>query len=164
VAPVAQRLEQKAAVGAGEIAALAVQPELRVVLYPMLQHFERRDLFPEEYLDEPSQSAARLAYWLMHPNEMDGAPAAVEPVGIVTRSLTRGACRFHVLRFRMLDGYWGAKDGWLLGLVGPFADGDQPYLGPAGAFSRLNDRDGQVTPAQLIDWYLGILKQEGAPI
>ncbi len=30
-----------------------------------------------------------------------------------------------------------------------------------GAFSRGNDIDGKVKPSELVDWYIGILRQKG---
>ena len=40
--------------------------QTRVLLYALLKHFERLDLFPKNYLDPKSQAESALAYWLMH--------------------------------------------------------------------------------------------------
>jgi hypothetical protein len=58
-------------------------------------------------------------------------------------------------------GHWAAKDGWLLGLAGPMQPGAEPYAEMPGAFSRAGDVDGTVTPVELVDWYVGMLKAKG---
>jgi len=41
-------------------------------------------------------------------------------------------------------------------------DGSEPpYSDMPGAFSRATDIDGKVKPAELVDWYVGMLKQQG---
>jgi hypothetical protein len=64
-------------------------------------------------------------------------------------------CAFYVYRYRMPEGHWAAKAGWLLGLAGPFAKGDRPYEGPAGAFSRCSDKQGTTSSGELVDWFIG---------
>jgi hypothetical protein len=163
IGPVGEKLARGLPVPPEEMAAVARTPQLRVALFPILLGHKKLELFPKEYLDEASQAESQLAYWLMHPNEAGDAPEELQPVEVVTRPLRHGPHRFHVLRYRMPAGHWAAEDGWLLGIVGPFADGDAPYVGPAGAFSRMDDKHGQTQPAELVDWYISLWKQKGAP-
>jgi hypothetical protein len=163
VRPLVERVRQGVAVTVDEVAALAAMPQLRVALHSVLQALHRLDLFPPQYLDEHSQAAARLAYWLMHPNELGGAPAEMQPWQIVTRQIAGADRRFHVLRYRMPPGHWAEDHGWLVGLVGPFGDGDPPYVGPHGAFSSIGDRTEHTDPSQLVDWYIDLCKKKGAP-
>lgn len=157
--PVGRKLAGNEAVAAEEVAALADRPELRPMLYSLLKHYERLELFPERHLDVRAQGEAMLAYWMMHPNEFQDAPERIEFVEAMERPLddegTKG--EFLVFRFRMADGHWAAGDGWLLGLAGPFFDGDVPYSGIAAAFSRASDRHGEVEPAEMVDWYVAVL-------
>ncbi|HUQ72627.1 MAG TPA: hypothetical protein VM165_24070 [Planctomycetaceae bacterium] len=157
--PIGYRLSKKEKVTADEIATLSRQPKFRPMLYRMLEHFERLDLFPSEHLSISAQGAGILSYWMMHPNELQDAPESIELVEEVKRRIRGGRASFLVFRYRMIPGHWAEKDGWLLGLAGPFFDDDLPYSGIASGFSRCGDKYGVVKPSELIDWYIGI--QEG---
>ena len=157
--PLAEQLEAKAVVSPEAVAALAAHPEVRVLLHALLVHYDRRDLLPPEHLTLPAQAEAILAYWLMHPNELQAAPTLLEPVVSVSRPLNGRTAQFHVLRYQMPPGHWAGTE-WLLGLAGPFFPDDPPYEGPAGGFSRAGDRYGVVSPESLVDWYVGMLQQK----
>ncbi len=137
-----------------EVEQVANQSFARPLLYELLKHFEKLDLFPQHLATQEAQAEAILAYWMMHPNELQDAPNRVELVEEVARKLDGQACSYFVLRYEMADGHWAAKDGWLLGLAGPFFKGDVPYSGVAGAFSRCGDKYGDTTAADLVDWYI----------
>ena len=160
--PLAQHFERKDQIGAEEIRVLATSPELRPMLYAMLVHYEALDLFPAEYLSQQSQAESTLVYWMLHPNELQAAPAAIELVEAVERSISDKPAMFYVFRYRMPDGHWAGTD-WIPGLAGPFVADDKPYQADAGGFSRSNDVAGKVAPSELVDWYMGIrAKKAGA--
>ncbi len=98
----------------------------------------------------------------MHPNELQDAPSEIQVVEEVDRDLQGERGKFLVFRYRMPAGHWAEKDGWLVGLAGPFFDKDVPYSGLAGAFSRCGDKFGEVKPLELIDWYIGIVTRKRA--
>lgn len=154
--PLAGRLDRKEKVAMDEIVALARQPQFRPMLYEMLKHFERLDLFPPEHRSIVSQGEGILSYWMMHPNELQDAPKAMELVEEVVRQLGQERVKFLVFRYQMPPGHWAAKNGWLLGLAGPFTGDAVPFSGAAG-FSRCSDKHGEIKPADLVDWYIGIL-------
>jgi hypothetical protein len=158
--PLADKLTKKQAVAAEEIQALARQPQFRPMLYAMLKHLERLDLFPKEYLDKRSQAEAALAYWLMHPNEEQDAPEAMEVVETVRREPGGEKADFFVFRFRMAQGHWEANQGWLLGVAGPLLENDVPYSGVTSAFARCGDKEGEVQPEELVDWYIGMFRKK----
>jgi hypothetical protein len=157
VDPIAQKLSNKGQVTPEEVANLTRQPQFRPMVYQLLKHFGRLDLFPSEDLTVEALGAGVLAYWLMHPNELQGAPEEIELVEQVDRDLQGERGKFLAFRYRMPAGHWAAKDGWLLGLAGPFFDKDVPYCGVAAGFSRCGDKFGEVKPPDLIDWYIGVL-------
>jgi hypothetical protein len=154
--PIAERLRTGQQVTAGEVEELASTRQNRQLLYEMLTFFKRVDLFPARYLDTVSQGESRLAYWMMHPNELQDPPVDIELVATVHRDVPGGNAAFHVFRYRMATGHWSGED-WLLGLAGPYMAGAEPYLNIAGAFSRAGDREGRVKPTELVDWYIGII-------
>lgn len=158
--PYAQRFEAKQTVAAEEIRELADRPQLRPMLYSLLQQYQRLDLFPADYLTEEKQAEGRLAYWMMHPNEEGAAPEEIEVVATVRRRFEEGEGAFHVLKYRMPEGHWACKDGWLVGLAGPYFEGDPPHVNCATAFSRCSDKYGETDPEELVDWYMGIQAQK----
>jgi hypothetical protein len=153
--PIVEKLSKKESVTAIEVATLSSRPQFRPMLYQMLKHFERLDLFPSDCLSREAQGAGVLSYWMMHPNELQDAPCEIELVENVERDVQGERCEFLVFRYRMPPGHWAEKDGWLLGLAGPFLENDIPYSGVATGFSRI-DKHGEVNPPDLIDWYLGL--------
>src|SRR5262245_33466102 len=160
--PIAERLSKKEPVSREEIANLSRSPQYRPMLYHFLRHFERLDLFPSEDLSVRAQGAGVLAYWLMHPNELQDAPGEMELIEEVDREVQGERGKFLVYRYRMPAGHWAEEDGWLLGLAGPFLDRETPYSGVAAGFSRFGDKVGEVQPAELVDWYIGLATRKSA--
>ena len=156
--PLGEKLTAGEEPTAQEIESLAKNSAARLLLYEVLKHFERLELFPEEYRSEVAQAESALVYWMMHPNELQDAPEEIEFAETVVRDIDGQACRFHVFRYKMPNGHW-AGDEWLLGLSGPFVDNDPPYSGIAGAFSRCGDKYGEVRPAELVDWFVGLIQR-----
>jgi hypothetical protein len=155
-------IERNEAVDPGKVERLASKPELRAMLYHMLKYYKRQSLFPAKFTSALSQGEATLAFWLTHPNEFGEPPSSVEHVSTIERRLGGGAVgEFFVFRFRFEDGHFAAKDGWLLGLAGPFRKGDQPFENEATAFSRFGDKFGEVPPSELVDWFLAMAKKKG---
>jgi hypothetical protein len=159
--PIGKKLDAGENVSPQEIEALATRPEIRYMLFETLRQMKRPDLLPTKYSSSVAQGESALAYWIMHPNELQDAPEAIEFVETVKRSVDGQEADFHVYRYRMPAGHWAAKDGWLLGLAGPMKLGDEPYSNMPGAFSRASDIDGKVKPSELVDWYIGVLRQKG---
>jgi hypothetical protein len=158
--PIEEKLRKKHPVSAEVVQSLARQPQFRPMLYAMLKHFERLDLFPQQYLDKQSQAEATLAYWLMHPNEFRDAPEAMELAEKVSREPGSEMADFFVFRFRMAPGHWAADEGWQLGVAGPLIESDVPYSGVTSAFARGGDKEGEVQPAELVDWYIKMLRKK----
>ena len=157
--PVAQRLESGAAVAPDELEELAASPELRPMLYHMLSHYQRLELFPAQYLSLEAQAEAVLVYWMLHPNELQRAPEAIELMEKLPREFAGKQGSFYVFRYRMPAGHWSGPE-WQLGLAGPFFPGEGPHQSVAGGFSRAGDVVGKVSPAELVDWYVGMLEQK----
>jgi hypothetical protein len=160
--PLAQKLSKKEPVTAEEIANLSRQPQYRPMLYQLLKHYERLDLFPADALSIQAQGAGILAYWMMHPNELQDAPSEIELVEEIEKDIQGERARFLVHRYRMPSGHWAGDDGWTLGLAGPFVANDVPYSGLAAGFSRCGDKHGEVKPEELIDWFVGMVTRKSA--
>lgn len=161
LAPIGTKIETGQPVSALEIDALAARPEMRFMLFAMLRKMNRPELLPTKYCSLVEQGASALAHWMMHPNELQDAPEAIELVETVQRPVDGQPADFHVYRYKMPAGHWAAKDGWILGLAGPMNSGGEPYAEMPGAFSRAGDIEGKVKPSELVDWYVGMLRQKG---
>jgi len=159
--PVANRIETGQPVSPQEIEALAARPEIRLMLFHMLREMKHPELLPTKYSSSVAQGESALAYWMMHPNELQEAPEVIELVETVKRPIDGQDADFHVYRYKMPAGHWAAKDGWILGLTGPMKPGVEPYSEMPGAFSRVGDIEGKMKPSELVDWYIGTLRQKG---
>ena len=45
-----------------------------------------------------------------------------------------------------------AKDGWILGVVGPYTENSLPYELPEATFSRLSSKFGEISPREETEW------------
>ncbi|MCF6284620.1 MAG: hypothetical protein L3K26_05480 [Candidatus Hydrogenedentes bacterium] len=153
LAPIARKLDAGETVTRQEVFELARQPELRFMLYSMLREIGHKELLPHDFDDPIHQAEAALACWMMHPNELQDAPAEMAYVETVTRSVGGSETAFHVFRYRMADGHWASQNGWLLGLAGPVDESAEPYTAQPSAFSRI-DKVEDVTPGKLVDWWV----------
>lgn len=159
--PIGQKLDSGETVAPEEILFIARKPETRFMLYAGLKEMGHPELIPSDYNSPVDQAESALAYWLMHPNELQDSPEKIEHVEDVTTPLDGGDAVFHVFRYHMPKGHWAAKDGWLLGLAGPMDQTAEPYSFMPGAFSRCGDAEGSITPEALVQWYVDMLKQKG---
>lgn len=159
--PIGKKLEAGEPVSREEIEALAIRPEMRFPLFRTLRILQRTDLLPTNYSSLAAQGESALAYWMMHPNEEGAVAEKIELVEAVKRPVEDREATFFVYRYKMPAGHWAAKDGWQLGVVGPMTPESEPYAEMPNAFSR-GDIEGQVKPAELVDWWVDMLRQKGA--
>lgn len=161
IEPIGKRLEAGEPVSPNEIADLAARPELRFMLFAALREWKRPDLLPTNYSSTISQGESALVYWMMHPNELQAAPEKIELLETMKRPADGQEMEFRVYRYRMPTGHWAAKDGWLLGVVGPMKVTTEPYTDRPAAFSRVSDVEGKIKPAELVDWYVDTIRARG---
>ena len=162
--PIASALERGHDVSQEQVLALGEKHELRGMLYFFLKQGERLDLVPDDWRTIESQAKARLAYWMMHPNELCDPAESIEVVEIQKRKLDQGVAEFVCLKYQMLEGHWATRD-WQLGVAGPYFEDSLPYDGEAGAFARVGDLEGKVEPSELIDWFIKMVTgREGEPV
>ncbi len=157
--PLRQKLDKGESVSREEVSALAIRPEVRPTLSSVLASFDKRDLLDAKYNSPISQAEAGLAFWLMHPNEFGEAPAAIEHIQQVDYPVRSNHGVFHVFRYKMPDGHLAAKDGWLLGVVGPMNEEAEPYSHNHGAYSRSSDTEGSISPQELVERWVGIVEK-----
>ncbi|MDF1839592.1 MAG: hypothetical protein P1V35_17115, partial [Planctomycetota bacterium] len=149
------KLEQDQSFEDSEVQALGRSPETRPSLFGMLEHFEKLESFPAQWLEVKEQGRAVLAYWMMHPNELGSAPESIEFVQEFERPVNGEAGGFRIYKFQMAEGHWSNREE-LLGIAGPFLEGQAPFA--VGAFSRSGDKDGSTDLEELVTWYMGLLR------
>jgi hypothetical protein len=155
--PALRKLQSGEGVSREEVEQLATHPHARPMLYKMLEHFEYTHVFPEKYLDRTSQAQAELCHWMLHPNELQDVPEAIELLETITKPIPeKGDGEYLVFKYKMPAGHWAEKDGWLLGVAGPYLADDKPFAGIATAFSRCSDKLGEAKPEDLVDWFYGM--------
>jgi hypothetical protein len=113
----------------------------RQTTYELLNEYSKADLFPKEFLNIEKGAESNLANWLEFPTELDGCPDEMELVKKVTYNIENENVYYYVFKFRINEPHWAAKDGWMLGVVGPYFDDSKPYDFPGGTFSRLSKID-----------------------
>ncbi len=161
IAPIIDKLDAGQTPTAEQVEQVANISFVRPSLYNILKHFECLDLFPKHLTAPEAQAEAKFVFWMMHPKELQAAPDKIELVEKITRKLNGEPCDFYVFRYRMSTEHWAAKDGWLLGLAGPFIENDVPYSDISSAFSRVSDKYGEVKSKELVDWYIGMATAKG---
>ena len=158
--PLAKRFEQGESVSAAEIERVASAPELRLMLHALLDYHKRLDLFPARFLSPEAQAESHLVYWMLHPNELGEAPAAIALETTTERNFLGKRGTFYVFRFQMPDRQAAASE-WELGLAGPLSPDDQPYQNQAaGGFWRSGDVVGKTAPSELVDWYVAMWQRK----
>lgn len=162
LAPIVALLEQGQTVPAAAVEAVAVRPYARPLLYEMLAHYKRLDLFPAKYLSRECHAEGMLMYWMAHPNELQAYPEALELVETVPYAWAGGSADFLIYKYLMPHGHWARDNGWLLGVVGPYTDADA-YASLASAFPRVGDRAGETTPSELVAWYAKLIERSNPP-
>jgi hypothetical protein len=160
--PLGQKLDAGEPVSVEEVREFARRPETRHMLFTILREMNRSDLLPDDFNAPIQQAEAALVFWMMHPNELQDPPETMEHLQDVRHTVNGRDATIHVFRYRMPADHWAGKDGWLLGLAGPVDAEAEPYSELPAAFSRCGDKEGDITPEDLVAWYVGLMKQKSA--
>ena len=67
-----------------------------------------------------------MVRWLVHPNELNAVPAKIEVSRRVTVNQDQKTGTIFFFRFRTEPPHWAAKTGWMIGVDGPYWDGQEP--------------------------------------
>lgn len=126
----------------------------RETTFRLLDEYGLSDLFPAEYYTIEKGGEANLAGWLEFPTELDACPDEIEHVKRVTIDFDgqNNFVYYHVYKFRVNEPHWAAKDGWMIGVVGPYFDDSKPYDHPHSTFSRLSSKFETTAPDEEARW------------
>ena len=121
-------------VQASHIEEIAAAPEMRNWMYDRLHQIGKEDLFPQKYRTQEAFAESNMVDWLCYPTELGQAPDKMELMKVVPMDLgpPQGLTKYYVFRFRVLPPHPYAKDGWLAGVAGPFAQKEAPTTNGLG--------------------------------
>jgi len=138
---------------ADDIRIFAYDIGTREATYGLLKERGNLDLFPSELLTIEKGAEANLATWLEFPTELNGLPDEIEHLKRVTIPFDKGNnVHYQVFKFRVYEPHWASKDGWILGVVGPYFDESKPYDFPSATFSRFSSKLGTIEPEVEAKW------------
>jgi len=124
----------------------------RDLTYQLLKDYNKTELFPIEYLTIESGAESSLVNWLEFPTELDQIPDDIKHLEKVNIEFDGNNVIYHVFKYMTNEPHWAAKDGWMLGVVGPYFDDSKPYDFPAATFSRCSSKVGEIEPRDEAKW------------
>src|SRR5690606_38441084 len=126
----------------------------RQTAFQLLANHNKTNLLPKEYNNLVASAESNLANWLEFPTELDACPDEMEHIKRVTFDFDgqNNFVHYEVFKCRVKEPHWAAKDGWFLGVVGPYFDDSKPYDFPQATFSRISSTLDKVTPADEAKW------------
>lgn len=134
-----------------ETDSLAKSIETRADFYTLLTQYHKEALFPKAYYSFEKAAESVLTNWLVYPTELDTIPSAIEFVEKVDLKEKDTTFIYYVLRYKTEEPHWAAKDGWMLGVVGPYFQDSKPYDWTTGTFSRFS-KVGETSPEKEVEW------------
>lgn len=134
-----------------EIEKFSKSIETRADFYNLLAEFNKESLFPNEYYSFEKAAESILTNWLLYPTELDTIPSKIELLKKVNYLENDTTFIYYALRFKTDEPHWAAKDGWMIGVVGPYFKNSKPYDWVTGTFSRLS-KVNEITPEKEVEW------------
>jgi hypothetical protein len=154
IKPLYEKLESGQTVTSQDVLPFAKNILTREVAFQLLSDHNNIDLFPKEYFNLVKGAESNLANWLEFPTELDACPDEIEHIKRVTFDFDgqKNNVHYEVFKYRVNEPHWAAKDGWILGVVGPFFDDSKPYDQAHATFSRVSSTLDKVSPDEEAKW------------
>lgn len=126
----------------------------REMAFQLLAEHDSTHIFPKEYNTLIKGAESNLANWLEFPTELDACPDEIKHIKRVTLDFDgqNNLVHYEVFKYRVNEPHWAAKDGWCIGVVGPYFDDSKPYDFPRSTFSRMDSTLDMVTPEEEAKW------------
>lgn len=144
-----------------QILAIARSPEVRNPLARGLERVGRQALFPREFNNQVAFAESDMVEWLTYPTELGQAPDDIKLLKVVsvdTKSAD-GWLDYYVFKFRTLEPHWAAKNGWVLGVSGPFIRRDSPTPTSQGGTFSTFEAEGAVSPEEYVKKLSDLLQE-----
>lgn len=148
------KLENGQSVTTEEVLPYAKDILTRQTVFQLLNSYSKTDIFPKEYFTLLKAAESNLANWLEFPTELGTCPDEIEHIKRVTFDFDgqNNFVHYEVFKYRVNEPHWAAKEGWCLGVVGPYFDDSNPYDFPKSTFSRIGSTLERVSPEDEAKW------------
>jgi len=154
ISPLYDKLQNAEDIRPEDVLPFAENVMTREATFQLLHDFHKLDLFPPEYLTIVKSAESNLANWLEFPTELAACPDELEHIKRVTIDFDgqNNFVHYEVFKYKVNAPHWAAKDGWLLGVVGPYFDHSKPYDFPHATFSRTGSTVDKVSADEEALW------------
>jgi hypothetical protein len=154
IKPLYDRIINNGQITQEDVYPFAKNIKTRELTFNFLKSKNLADLFPDDYFSIVKASEANLASWLEFPTELDACPDEMEHVKRVSIDFDGENNFFHyeVFKYRMNEPHWAAKNGWMIGVAGPYFDDSKPYDLPKATFSRTGSTLANTNPDDEAKW------------
>ncbi len=148
------KLESNESISTEDVLPYAKSLSTRETTFQLLKEYNKSDIFPAEYNTLIKGAESNLANWLEFPTEIHTCPDEIEHVKRVTFDFDgkNNFIHYEVFKYCVNEPHWAAKDGWILGVVGPYFDDSKPFDFPQSTFSRVSSTFDKVTPDEEAKW------------
>ena len=131
------KLASKKAITESEVAPIAQNPALRVVLFRALESYGCSHLFPKEFYTEEKGAESYMVNWLEFPTELGQPPDEILSMEIITIDLEL-SLHYYAFKVKTSAPRWAKKLEWMIGVCGPYTSDSTPFDVPAKIFSRFH--------------------------
>lgn len=152
IKPLNDKLEDGQNITKEEVLNFVEDAKTRELAYQVLSKHNKLDLFPNEYLTIELGAESNLVNWLEFPTELGKAPDAIQYIEKVTVDFDGHNIFYHVFKYKTFEPHWASKNGWMIGVVGPYFKDSKPYDFPVATFSRCSSKIGEVKPKDEVLW------------
>ena len=152
IRPLMDKFDANQTLTAAEVVPYAENNLTRELTYRLLEANDQLDLFPEKYKTIIHSAESNLVNWLEFPTELGTVPDEIKHVERVTFHHKNDDVHYEVFKYRTSPPHFAAKDGWLLGVVGPYFDDSKAYDETIATFSRMTSKVGKVSPREEAEW------------
>jgi hypothetical protein len=136
IKPLLEKLKRGQTPDALDIKNYASNKLTRQLAFLVLKEHNKSHLFPQDYYSTEHFAESNLATWLEFPTELEKCPDQLEYLEKVSFQHNGKNMHYHVFKFRVREPHWAAKQGWMVGVVGPYHEHSRPHDWPYATFSR----------------------------
>lgn len=151
IEPIYEKLRNEIELTKEEVLPFASNLLTRETTFQLLNQYKKLELFPDYFNTIEKGAESNLANWLEFPTELDACPDEMELEEKVTVDFDGNNVYYYVFKFRTNDPHWASKDGWMLGVVGPYFDDSKPY-DFTSVFSRLSSKLNEIDAKDEAKW------------
>ncbi|WP_165748736.1 hypothetical protein [Cellulophaga sp. Z1A5H] len=152
IQPLHEKLENGKEIKKEDVFDYAKDNKTRELTYQILSDYNKTELYPRAYFTIESGAESSLVNWLEFPTELDKAPDDIKHLEKVKIVFEDEDVFYHVFKYMTIEPHWAAKNGWMLGVVGPYFENSKPYDFPAATFSRCSSKFGEIEPKDEAKW------------